>query len=112
MSGFGYELTFKLPKRSDSPPLWAFAFLEAIGKSVWDGAKLGPGHTIKTGPLDGRASTREISVLVAPRLFLSTDTSFRSGENASVRAGRWGDGAPKRPPAMASRANIGTIGLS
>jgi hypothetical protein len=64
VSGFGYEFTFKLPKLSEGPPLWAFAFLEAIGKSVWNGAVLGPGHTIKTGPLDGRASTRETSVLV------------------------------------------------
>jgi suppressor of fused-like protein len=64
VSGFGYEFTFKLPKLSKVPPPWAFAFLEAIGKSVWNGAVLGPGHTIKTGPLDGRASTRQTSVIV------------------------------------------------
>jgi hypothetical protein len=64
VSGFGCELTFKLPKLSEAPPPWAFDFLEAIGKSVRNGAILGPGHTIKTGPLDGRASTRETSVLV------------------------------------------------
>lgn len=50
VSGFGYELTFKLPKVSDSPPLWAFDFLEAIGKQVWKGVELGSGHTLKTGP--------------------------------------------------------------
>jgi suppressor of fused len=64
VSGFGYELTFKLPKVSDRPPPWAFDFLEAIGKQVWRGVSFGAGHTIKTGPLDGRADTRETAALV------------------------------------------------
>jgi suppressor of fused-like protein len=64
VSGFGYELTFKLPKVSAAPPPWAFDFLEAIGKQVWKGLELGAGHTIKTGPLDGRPGTRETAVLV------------------------------------------------
>jgi hypothetical protein len=64
VSGFGYELTFKLPKVSAAPAPWAFDFLEAIGKQVWKGLDLGPGHTIKTGPLDGRPGTRETAVLV------------------------------------------------
>ncbi|MCB9574787.1 MAG: suppressor of fused domain protein [Kofleriaceae bacterium] len=64
VSGFGYELTFRVPKLADTPPAWAFDFLEAIGKSVWSGTALGPGHTIKTGPLDGRTDTPEVAVLV------------------------------------------------
>jgi hypothetical protein len=64
VSGFGYELTFRLPKTSGSPPPWAFDFLEAIGKQVWNGATFAAGHTIKTGPLDGRPDTRETAVLV------------------------------------------------
>jgi hypothetical protein len=64
VSGFGYELTFKLPKVSAAPAPWAFDFLEAIGKQVWKGLELGAGHTIRTGPLDGRPSTRETAVLV------------------------------------------------
>jgi hypothetical protein len=64
VSGFGYELTFKLPKVSAAPAPWAFDFLEAIGKQVWKGLELGAGHTIKTGPLDGRPGTRETAVLV------------------------------------------------
>ena len=47
-----------------SPPLWAFAFLEAIGKAVWKGAVFAPGHTIKTGPLDGRTETKQDAVLI------------------------------------------------
>ncbi len=64
VSGFGYELTFKLPKVASTPPSWAFSFLDAIGRSVWDGADLAAGHTLKTGPLDGRPSTTESAVLV------------------------------------------------
>jgi hypothetical protein len=64
VSGFGYELTFKLPKVSAAPALWAFDFLEAIGKQVWKGLELGAGHTIETGPLDGRPGTRETAILV------------------------------------------------
>lgn len=63
-SGFGFELTFRVPKTSEAPPLWAFDLLEAIGKSVWRGMKLGAGHTLKTGPLDGRAGTPEDAILV------------------------------------------------
>ncbi len=63
-SGFGYEFTLRLPKVSDTPPPWAFDFLEAIGKQVWRGATFAKGHTIKTGPLDGRPDTRQTAVLV------------------------------------------------
>jgi len=66
VSGFGYEFTFKLPKLSEKPPAWAFDFLEAIGKSVWKGSVYAAGHTIETGPLDGRPNTRETAVLVVP----------------------------------------------
>jgi suppressor of fused-like protein len=64
VSGFGYELTFKLPRQAEQPPAWAFDFLEAIGKSVWKGAAFAAGHTIKTGPLDGRPETPQNAVLV------------------------------------------------
>lgn len=64
VSGFGFEFTFRLPKLGEKPPLWAFDFLEAIGKSVWNGADFAPGHTIKTGPLDGNANTPQDAVLV------------------------------------------------
>ncbi len=64
ISGYGYEFTFRVPKLADMPPLWAFDFLEAIGKQVWKGATFSAGHTIQTGPLDGRADTREDAALV------------------------------------------------
>jgi hypothetical protein len=64
ISGFGYELTFKLPKVSEQPPPWAFAFLDGIGRAVWDGQVFAPGHTIKTGPLDGHPTTVENALLV------------------------------------------------
>jgi hypothetical protein len=70
VSGLGYEFTFKLPKVSDKPPPWAFDFLEAIGKAAWKGENFAAGHVIKTGPLDGRPSTRENAVLIL------TDPSF------------------------------------
>lgn len=63
-SGFGYELTFRIPKLSARPPLWAFEVLEAIGSRVWGGMVLGPGHAIKTGPLDGQPSTPETGIVL------------------------------------------------
>lgn len=63
-SGFGYELCFRIPKVSDTPPEWAFSVLEAIGRQIWNGMQLGVGHTIRTGPLDGRSETQEDAVLV------------------------------------------------
>ena len=63
-SGFGYELTFRLAKNDDSPPAWAFEFMEAIGKAVWKDQVFAAGHTIKTGPINGDPETKQNAVLV------------------------------------------------
>jgi hypothetical protein len=63
-SGFGYEFTFKLAKSGSKPPEWAFRMLEAVGKRVWQGGVFAKGHTIKTGPIDGREGTAETALLV------------------------------------------------
>jgi len=65
-SGFGYELTFRIPKLSPQPPLWAFEVLEAIGSRIWAGMVLGPGHAIQTGPLDGQPTTSETGIVLVP----------------------------------------------
>jgi len=64
LSGFGYEFTFKVPRVANSPAAWAFDFLEAIGRQVWRGQSFAAGHTIRTGPLDGRSTTTKTAVLV------------------------------------------------
>ncbi|MDF1562767.1 MAG: suppressor of fused domain protein [Deltaproteobacteria bacterium] len=64
VSGFGYELTFRIPKTSERPPALAFRLLDAIGKAVWGGQDFAPGHTIQTGPIDGRPETKETAMLV------------------------------------------------
>ncbi|MEM6926603.1 MAG: suppressor of fused domain protein [Myxococcota bacterium] len=64
VSGFGYELTLKIPRIGDTPPAWARQVLEGIGKQVWKGLALGHGHTIQTGPIDGRADTPLDAMLV------------------------------------------------
>lgn len=63
-SGFGYELTLRIPKNAERPPVVAFDLLEGIGKAVWKGSIFAIGHTIKTGPVDGRPDTRETAILV------------------------------------------------
>jgi suppressor of fused len=63
-SGFGYEFTFKLAKGRGKPPEWAFQMLETVGKRVWQGGVFAKGHTIKTGPIDGRNETAETALLV------------------------------------------------
>jgi hypothetical protein len=50
VSGFGYELTFKLPKVSAAPAPWAFDFLEAIGKTGLEGPRLGAWAHNQDGP--------------------------------------------------------------
>ena len=81
-SGFGYELTFRIPKLSPRPPLWAFEVLEAIGSRIWGGMVLGPGHAIQTGPLDGQPSTSETGIVLVsdPALPRVVDTPNGSVE--------------------------------
>ena len=75
-SGFGFELTLRVPRRGDRPPLIAFDLLESIGKAVWAGGNFALGHTIKTGPIDGRPDTLETALLVLrdPAVPASIDT--------------------------------------
>jgi len=64
-SGFGYELTFRSPKGVDAdPPLWPVDVLISLAKAAYQGAEFGPGHTIQTGPLDGRPQTRLTALLM------------------------------------------------
>ncbi len=65
-SGFGFEFTLRIPKVSDRPPKWAFQLLDVLGRRVWDGMSLAAGHTISTGPLDGRPSTVQTALVVIP----------------------------------------------
>jgi Suppressor of fused protein (SUFU) len=57
-SGFGYEFTFRLAKDENPlPSLGPVDILVSLAKAAYKGANFAPGHTIKTGPLDGRAET-------------------------------------------------------
>ena len=51
-SGFGFELTLRLPKRSgeETPPVWAVRLMQALGHYVLSGhAGLDTGHVIDLG---------------------------------------------------------------
>lgn len=54
VSGFGCELTVRVPKAGEpSPPAACFRFLDAMAEAVRSGHVIGPGHTISTGPFTG-----------------------------------------------------------
>lgn len=65
-SGLGHELTFRLAKREGEaqPPRWPITVLVGVARMELGGERLGPGHTLKTGPLDGQPDTRLTALLV------------------------------------------------
>ncbi len=65
-SGYGYELTFRLAK--DGPaalarPLWPVDALVSLARAQYAGSDFGVGHTIQTGPIDGRPETTRTAFL-------------------------------------------------
>jgi hypothetical protein len=64
-SGFGYEFTFRIGKDgSDKAPLWPVEVMVSLAKAAYKGEDFAPGHTIKTGPLDGHKGTALTALLV------------------------------------------------
>lgn len=65
-SGFGYEFTFRCSKEAGAAaPLWPVDVLVGLATSAYQGERYAPGHTIKTGPIDGRSETALTALLVA-----------------------------------------------
>lgn len=64
-SGFGYELTFRLPKDgNDDPSLWPVDVLISIARAAYKGEAFAPNHTLQTGPIDGRPETKLTALLM------------------------------------------------
>jgi hypothetical protein len=64
-SGFGYEFTFRLAKGDTPlPSLGPVNILVSLARAAYMGEAFAPGHTIKTGPLDGRPETPLTALLV------------------------------------------------
>lgn len=65
-SGFGYELTFRLAKAGteQDPPLWPIDVLISLARAQFAGSDFAPGHTVKTGPIDGGSETRLTALLL------------------------------------------------
>jgi hypothetical protein len=64
-SGFGYEFTFRIGKEvSNKPPLWPVEIMVRLAKAAYQGEDFAPGHTIKTGPIDGQKGTNLTALLV------------------------------------------------
>lgn len=65
-SGFGYEFTFRLAKTGtrQEPPLWPIDVLISLARAQFAGSDFGPGHTVRTGPLDGESETRLTALLL------------------------------------------------
>jgi Suppressor of fused protein (SUFU) len=60
VSGWGFELTMRVPADDNLPPAWALRLLERLGQYVYSGQKpLAPGHRLDPGgPITGAAGTR------------------------------------------------------
>jgi hypothetical protein len=67
VSGFGYELTFRVGKRpgEDEPPLWPVNVMINLARAQWVGSDFAPGQSIQSGPLDGSKETRLTAMLTA-----------------------------------------------
>jgi len=66
-SGFGYEFTFRVAKdQTETAPLWPVEVMVSLAKAAHKGEAFASGHTIKTGPIDGRKETALTALLVAP----------------------------------------------
>ena len=64
-SGFGYEFTFRIAKEgADKPPLWPVEVMVSLAKAAYKSEAFMPGHTIKTGPIDGRKETALTALLI------------------------------------------------
>ena len=66
-SGAGYEWTFRLARPEGSPdaPLWPVDVLVSMAKAVYGGHRFEAGHTVKTGPIDGRPDNPLTAFLIA-----------------------------------------------
>jgi len=65
-SGFGYEFTFRLAKSEGKadPPLWPINLMGSLARAAFTGSAFGPGHSVKIGPIDGRAETKATALLL------------------------------------------------
>lgn len=65
-SGLGYELTFRLAKAKGEtePPTWPIKLMEALARAAFSKTEFGPGHTIRTGPIDGSDGGRIDALLL------------------------------------------------
>jgi hypothetical protein len=83
-SGFGYEFTFRLGKEADQdqePPLWPINLMGSLARAAFTGSNFAHGHTVKIGPIDGRAETKLTALL------LVTDPGFGPQETPTGRMG-------------------------
>jgi hypothetical protein len=60
VSGWGFELTMRLPRAKAEPPAWALRLLDRLGRYVFSsGSALAPGHRMDPGgPITGTPDTR------------------------------------------------------
>lgn len=70
VSGYGFELTFRLAckARDKKPPIWAFNFLQSLGRYVFEtGNAFGAGHTMPlNGPIQQGSKTLIHAASFAP----------------------------------------------
>lgn len=59
-SGWGFELTMRVPADADQPPAWTLRLLQQLGRYVYSGQRpIRPGHRMEPGgPITGSPGTR------------------------------------------------------
>jgi hypothetical protein len=65
-SGLGFAFTFRLAKgqRPEQPPLWPIDVMVSLARAAFSGSTFGEGHTMKTGPLDGKKESKLTALLL------------------------------------------------
>ena len=67
ISGWGFELTMRVPVTSDQPPAWVLDLIEKLARYVYhSGQPFAHGHRMEPGgPITGRSDTRLTAVAFA-----------------------------------------------
>lgn len=79
VSGWGFELTFRVPAGTAQPPAWAIGLLQQLGQYVFGtGRPFAEGHRVDVGgPITGASDTRLTAIAFAADPQLPTiDTPF------------------------------------
>jgi Suppressor of fused protein (SUFU) len=93
ISGWGFELTMRVPVTDDKTPNWTLRLLRQLGRYVYQGGKpLSPGHRMDPGgPITGATGTRLTALAFVDDPQLPAFTSVNGHAEFRTAVGITGD---------------------